>query len=275
MTMLRVQTTLAARPIQHDSRFVLLFCALAACAFVTSGCAQPLLVTPTTINDSALVVVTAGPFLMGQDDGPRSNQPQHTVFLDAFAIQRTEVTNAAFARFVQETGYAAVGWKSSALEDRTNEPVAGVLWRDADAYCRWAGLRLPTEAEWEKAARGVDGRIFPWGDAWNPTHANTAESGVGQPMAVGSYPAGASPYGALDMAGNVAEWVADTFAFDYYTYAPDHNPRGPEKVMDHGLRGGSWAAPLEYAQTFRRDSSHSARPNPRVGFRCARSWPAQ
>ena len=94
-------------------------------------------------------------------------------------------------------------------------------------------------------------------------------------MPVGSFPAGASPYGALDMAGNVAEWVADYFDFGYYRLAPDHNPPGPDKVLDHGLRGGSWAATLEYAQTFVRDSSHSARPNPRVGFRCTRTWPAQ
>jgi iron(II)-dependent oxidoreductase len=90
-------------------------------------------------------------------------------------------------------------------------------------------------------------------------------------LPVGSFPQGVSPYGALDMAGNAAEWVNDYFAFDYYTYGPDHNPTGPDQVLDHGLRGGSWASPQTHAQTFFRDSSHSVRPNPRVGFRCALS----
>jgi formylglycine-generating enzyme required for sulfatase activity len=210
---------------------------------------------------------------MGQDDGPSSSRPQRSVFLDAFTIERTEVTNAAFARFVQETGYAAKGWDDAVLSDLADVPVVGVTWRDADAYCRWAGLRLPSEAEWEKAARGADGRIYPWGDTWNPARSNTAESGYGQPRPVGSYPHGASPYGVLDMGGNVAEWVADYYDPDYYAAAPNRNPSGPNKVMDHVLRGGSFALPHAYARTFVRDSSHSSEPNRRVGFRCARAWP--
>ena len=255
--------------IARGSRFAAVLASLALLAACTA-LPPPIISKPS----HQMVLVPAGWFLMGQDDGPRSNRPQRTIYLDAFAIQRTEVTNAAFSHFVQEMGYVVAGWDSSVLANRADVPVSGVLWRDADAYCRWAGLRLPTEAEWEKAARGADGRLFPWGNNWDSARANTAESGVGQPVAVGSYPAGASPYGVLDMAGNVAEWVADTFAFDYYTYAPDRNPPGPDTVMDHGLRGGSWASTLEYAQTFRRDSSHSVRPNPRLGFRCARTLPA-
>lgn len=222
-----------------------------------------------------MVLVPAGWFLMGQDDGPNSNRPQRQVYLDAFSIDRTEVTNAAFAKFVEETGYQPEGWTANAVPEHATAPAAGILWREADAYCRWAGLRLPTEAEWEKAARGTDGRLFPWGDEWDGNRANTSENGQGGPLPVGSFPAGASPYGALDMAGNVAEWVADYFDFNYYRHAPDHNPSGPDKIMDHGLRGGSWAASLKYAQTFMRDSSHSARPNPRVGFRCAVTRPVE
>ncbi|MGD8996562.1 MAG: SUMF1/EgtB/PvdO family nonheme iron enzyme [Anaerolineae bacterium] len=218
-----------------------------------------------------MVVVPAGSFLMGEDDGPRSSQPQRRVILDGFAIHRTEVTNAAVAQFAEATDAELVGWDAAQARERPREPAVGLLWREADAYCRWAGKRLPTEAEWEKAARGADGRRYPWGDTWDPARANTAESSLGTVTTVGSFPLGASPYGVLDMAGNAAEWVADTFDPDYYLRAPERNPLGPDEILDHGLRGGSWASPREHAQTFFRDSSHSVRPNLRVGFRCARS----
>ena len=220
-----------------------------------------------------VTVVPAGWFWMGQDDGPESSRPRRAVYLDAFAIDRTEVTNADFGSFLSETGYEALGWDDRYLKGRADAPVVGVLWRDADAYCRWAGKRLPTEAEWEKAARGADGRRYPWGDAWDAARANTIESRRDGVLPVGRLPAGASPYGVLDMAGNAAEWVADYFDPGYYTYGPDRNPTGPDEVLDHVLRGGSWDSPYTHAQTFFRDSSHSARPNPRVGFRCALTLP--
>lgn len=211
---------------------------------------------------------------MGQNDDRRSNQPQRQVYLDAYAIDRTEVTNAAFSKFVTQTRFQPKrGWDNMTLSQQANEPVVGVLWSEADAYCRWAGKRLPSEAEWEKAARGVDGKIYPWGHTWDSAKANTLERDKGGVLPVGSFPDGASPYGALDMAGNVAEWVSDYFEFDYYTYAPDRNPAGAEKVLDHGLRGGSWASDAEAAKAFFRDSSHSVKPNERVGFRCALTLP--
>jgi sulfatase modifying factor 1 len=226
---------------------------------------------PSRAAPASMVVVPAGRFLMGQDDGPRSSQPQRMVALDGFAIDRTEVTNGAVAQFVEQTGTGLVGWEVARVKERPLDPAVGLQWREADAYCRWAGKRLPTEAEWEQAARGTDGRRYPWGNTWDRARANTRESGLGAVTAVGSFPLGASPYGVLDMAGNAAEWVADTFDPDYYLRAPERNPLGPDKVLDHVLRGGSWASPSEHAQTFFRDSSHSVRPNPRVGFRCARS----
>jgi iron(II)-dependent oxidoreductase len=216
-----------------------------------------------------MVLVPAGWFRMGEDDGRASNQPAHSVYLNAFAIDRTEITQAAFAQFVAATDAPLKSWSES--EGNPNDPATGVVWREAEAYCRWVGKRLPTEAEWEKAARGEDGRRYPWGDVWEAERCNTADSGRGRVMPVGSLPRGASPYGALDMAGNAAEWVADYFDAAYYTIAPDHNPTGPNIVVDHGLRGGSWASPSEHAQTFFRDSSHSVEPNPRLGFRCALS----
>ena len=191
--------------------------------------------------------------------------------MDAFEIDRYEVTNAQYGRFVRATGHEAPAtWGGETYPGGLAAyPVTSVLWEDADAYCDWAGKRLPTEAEWEKAARGVSGQTYPWGDTWDPARANTAASGAGEPVPVGAYPTGASPYGGLDMAGNVWEWVADYYDRDYYSVAPDRNPTGPTAVLDHGLRGGAFDSDPDQARCSFRNSSHSARPNPRVGFRCA------
>ncbi len=221
--------------------------------------------------DDSLVFIPAGWFVMGADDGRRSNQPQHRVYLDDYCIHLKEVTQQSFSEFLDKTDYQASGasnWPRPDAETNPELPASGVIWKDAQAYCLWAGLRLPTEAEWEKAARGADGRRYPWGNDWDSQKANTLESGSTGPKPVGTFPAGASPYGILDMCGNVAEWVSDYFDPAYYSVSPVHNPTGPEKVSDHGLRGGSFAATSDQSTTFFRDSSHSAQPNSRVGFRC-------
>ncbi len=212
--------------------------------------------------------IPAGWFVMGEDDGRISNQPQHRVYLDAYCIDMLEVTRQAFGEFLNETDYQASGWSFTDIKADPELPATGVTWKDAQAYCQWAGLRLPTEAEWEKAARGTDGLRYPWGNDWDIHKANTAEGGAGGPAPAGSFPLGASPYGILDMCGNAAEWVSDYFDPAYYSASPDHNPTGPDQVLDHGLRGGSFAARNDQSATFFRDSSHSAQPNSRVGFRC-------
>jgi formylglycine-generating enzyme required for sulfatase activity len=214
-------------------------------------------------------VVPAGWFLMGENDKRPSNQPQRWVYLDLFAIDRTEVTRQAYITYLLESGYPIDDTSSQLLADIASLPMTGVLWRDADAYCRWHAKRLPSEAEWEKAARGDDGRRYPWGNRWDASLANTIENDLAGVLPVGSFSRGASPYGVLDMAGNAAEWVADYYDPAYYSKAPIENPQGPSEIVDHVLRGGSWDSPSDQVTTFFRDSSHSARPNLRVGFRCA------
>jgi formylglycine-generating enzyme required for sulfatase activity len=249
----------------------------------TSVVAELLVTEP---DGAKWVHVPAGEFLMGSTesdaDAYEDERPQHTVYLGAFQIMQTEVTNAMFERFVNATGHrtmaeaagkswvfdvnkkkwkeiAGANWRhprgpGSNLGGLGSHPVVHVSWDDAVAYCAWAGGRLPTEAEWEKAARGTDGRKYPWGnqppagDLLNFADRNldvewadkNTEDGYQFTAPVGSYPKGASPYGALDMAGNVWEWVADWYDAAYYAGSPRSNPTGPADGEYRVLRGGCW-----------------------------------
>ena len=192
------------------------------------------------------VYVPEGAFTMGNDRGDPDERPVHKVNVSGFWIYKREVTVGQFKQFCKETGrplYPQPAWATD------NFPVISVTWDDAVAYAQWAGGRLPTEAEWEKAARGTDARKYPWGNDPDVKKLNCKESGRDRPVATGSYPAGASPYGALDMEGNVYEWVHDWY-FMNYSGAGTDNPRGPatapDKAKNYGInpsrvvRGGSY-----------------------------------
>jgi len=251
-----------------------------------------------------MVFVPAGEFLMGSEELGDDERPAHRVYLDDFWIDRYEVTNDRFARFVAATGYQTEAesrrwgwvWKraewekvegadwqhprgpDSSIEGKLDHPVVLVSWNDAVAYCRWAGKHLPSEAQWEKAARGTltdsgHGPRYAWGDEFDPARANTNESGLGDTTPVGSFsPQGDSPYGACDMTGNVWEWMADWYGSDYYSRAPSANPPGPASGTDKVLRGGSWPFDEVYARTAFR---YNVRPDYTydfAGFRCSNEW---
>lgn len=249
-------------------------------------------------DGAEMVYVPAGEFTMGSEELGDDERPVHRVYLDGFWIDRYEVTNERFARFVAATGYQTEAekrgwgwvWKGteweevkgadwrhphgpegpSRIEDRMDYPVVLVSWDDAHAYCQWAGKHLPTEAQWEKAARGTDGRRYAWGDEFDSTKANTRESEQGDTTPVGSFsPRGDSPYGASDMTGNVWEWVADWYDSNYYSQSPSANPTGPITGTYKVLRGGSWPFDEVYARTVFR---YDVRPDYTydfVGFRCS------
>ncbi|HLK54971.1 MAG TPA: SUMF1/EgtB/PvdO family nonheme iron enzyme [Chthonomonadaceae bacterium] len=220
------------------------------------------------IDGAERVEIAAGEFLMGNDDGPEEERPQRGIALDAYEIDRTPVTVAQYRRFCRETHRNLPPPPPWGMHD--DYPMVNVSWHDAQAYAAWARGRLPTEAEWEKAARGTDGRAYPWGNAWDPTR---CVHSVGRhrdgPEAVGHYLQGTSPYGILDMAGNVWEWCADRYDESAYVQAPAVNPTGPSVGEERVLRGGSWEddAPSSFRASSRghmpSDFRHFG-----LGFRC-------
>ena len=216
------------------------------------------------------VTVRAGEFTMGSNDY-RDEKPIHRVHLSEYQIARHPVTNAQYELFVKANSYAAPKhWENGKIPPgKENHPVVNVSWKDAQAFCAWAGVRLPTEAEWEKAARGTDGRKYPWGNEPPTMELCNFNSNVGGTTPVGSYPKGASPYGVLDMAGNVWEWVNDWYDGSYYSQSPSENPQGPATGKYRVLRGGSWYDDDNYV----RSAYRAALPAwfGYLGFRCVRS----
>lgn len=221
----------------------------------------------------SMVLVPAGDFTMGSDDWWPKSQPAHKRTLDAFYIDRYEVTNLRYKEFVEKTGRRAPDhWINGAIPaGREEHPVVYVNWNDADEFCRWEGKRLPTEAEWEKAARGTDKRTFPWGNVFSKYKGNTPQLGREDTMPVGSFEEGKSPYGIYDMAGNVFEWVADWFLQYPGNIHPDENYGEKFKVV----RGGSWYDCTYYkcgisSPTYNRIFFNTPTKNNNFGFRCAK-----
>jgi len=228
-----------------------------------------------------MILIPAGEFLMGSDpqkdpDTYRNEEPQHSIYLPDYHLSKTPVTNIQYAMFVEQTGHRAPwywrgGERPAGKEDH---PVTHVSWHDALAYCQWLSeltesyYRLPTEAEWEKGARSTDGRIYPWGDQWDPTRCNTEEGGKGETTPVQAYVQGTSPYGLVDMAGNVWEWVQDWYQGDYYQNSPTDSPTGPPNGNYKTLRGGSWATGWNFARAAARSPYNPESSSSYLGFRC-------
>jgi hypothetical protein len=215
-----------------------------------------------------------------QDD----EKPQHTVYLDGFWIMRTEVTNAEYKQCVNANACSQPNNDTWDKAENGQYPVTDVNWNQANAYTKWVGGRLPTEAEWEKAARSTDGRIYPWGNTWDGNRVNfcdrnceagsrdnTIDDGYARTSPVGAYSKGASPYGAVDMAGNVWEWVADWYAPDYYKNSPERNPLGPETGNRRILCGGAWNHPRNDMRVAVRFHNNPSDTHNNVGFRVVRN----
>jgi len=231
-------------------------------------------VMPQTIDGAEMVFVPAGEFTMGSD--VLDEQPEHTIYLDAYWVDKYEVTNRLYRRCYDVKGCQAplsikANQDSAYFENTAFDqyPVNHITWELADQYCRWAGKRLPTEAEWEKAARGVDGRMFPWGNEWDPSRVNSLFNNLYATLPVGSFPDGASPYGAYEMAGNVWEWVADWYAEDYYSSSSVENPTGPESGKTRIVRGGGYGVYDAAMRTSIRRELLGITEAKYIGFRCA------
>lgn len=233
-----------------------------------------------------LIFIPPGEFLMGNEGRPLSEgegdpdeTPAHHVYVTGFWMDKYEVTNAQYSRYVQSAhARSPKHWKNGSYPPaKANHPVVYVDWFDANNYCHWAGKRLPSEEEWEKAARGTDGRHFPWGELFDPKKANTPQYWLvkhekGDTMPVGSFENGKSPYGLYDMAGNVYEWIANW----YKPYPGNQVPNMHYGEKNKGLRGGSWYDCLSYGCGLSSPSYNRSRFNPEIknkgfGFRCAKS----
>lgn len=226
-----------------------------------------------------MVLIPAGEFAMGSDLGQEDEQPVHRVSVKAFYLDVYETTVSRYAEFLaSQKPDAPFKWNEATAGAHENKPAVGVNWYDARDYCRWVGKRLPTEAEWEIAARDTGGRIYPWGSA-HPTkgHANAGETrwrGYDSLSNVGRFELGKTPEGVYDLAGNLWEWVADWYDPTYYQFSARDNPKGPSAGPLRALRGGAWNNDSKAIRSSNRAGyAPDARRND-VGFRCAQDGPS-
>ncbi len=242
---------------------------------------------PVGKDGAPMVVIPEGEFIMGTNasDARSNERPEHPVWLPTYAIDKFEVTMTRYEQFMQATGQMPPPlWDPEAVGEVGDHPAVGLTWKDAAAYCKWAGKRLPTEAEWEKAARGTDGRRYPWGHmqpfvdianynrgVWVSYKITLApvESGVsGMSIRHGLKEGGKSPYGLYHMSGNAAEWVADFYDREYYSRSSKKSPTGPEKGENHVIRGGSWSDTPVGLRTTARVSAPPDYQDLTIGVRC-------
>jgi formylglycine-generating enzyme required for sulfatase activity len=269
---------------QSGFTFLILSILLAASSACSFGAAEPATPLPVStqispLDGMVLSYIPAGVFLMGSEEGGENEQPVHSVTLDAFWMGQTEVTNGMYALCVaagacERPRSGNTYTRDSDYGDAThaNYPVVWVSWRRAEDYCSWAGRRLPTEAEWEYAARGgLAGATYPWGNG-NPSckqanFLNGTFECVGGTSSVGSYPP--NGYGLYDMAGNVWEWVADWYDEDYYSTSPTENPHGPASGGNRVIRGGAWIFNEYFMRLAMRYAGDPDAADNDLGFRCA------
>lgn len=242
---------------------------------------------PCAWTEPEMCLIPAGSFTMGSDDDLPNEAPAHKIYLDTYYIGKTEVTNAEYHQFWLENGgfdsehtpisYGGEfgNWPDIA-KTKPNHPVIGISWHSAVAYATWRGMRLPTEAEWEKAARGTNARRWPWGNTFTQringttVHANTWKQPDTHLQPVGAYPTGVSPYGMHDMAGNVWEWMADWYSETFYHRSPDQNPKGPAIGSRRVVKGGSWLNGEMLARCSTRIGQYPTIGTSFIGFRLAK-----
>jgi len=223
-------------------------------------------------DGAKMVLVPEGDFLMGSNDGADDEKPMHTVYIDAFYMDSYEATNAQYQQFVRGTGHRQPAYWNNPRFNSPQQPVVGVNWFDATAYAVWAKKRLPTEAEWEKSAKGgLLGKMYPWGNSIDTSQACYDQGGNGKPSPVGSYKD--NGYGLYDMAGNTWEWCADWYGEDYYSNSLAKNPIGPRTGEYRVVRGGSWYTKKHRLRVAVRDGKRPSNPDDHFGFRCVVELP--
>ena len=253
--------------------FIIIFIPFALSALPQSTSPEP---------PPGMVYIPEGYFQMGTSSGKEDEKPMHFVFTPAYFIDQYEVSNAKYMEFVRATGHETPFHMDDENFNKPDFPVVGINWHDAMAYAKWKGGRLPTEAEWEKAARGNDDRLWPWGNVWDKgfffyfVNIFGDQDNYPTTAPVDYYQSGASPFGLLNTAGNVWEWCLDWYDKDYYRISPEINPEGPEKTPFNKmevLRGGSWINSIEGVQIVHRARNFPHIKNKIYGFRTVRPIP--